>query len=178
MVRLFVAARPPERIRSQILALMQGIEGARWQDDDQLHLTLRFIGEVGLWVADEVVLALRKIRADQPNISLSGVGTFARRGRIDTLWAGIAQTGDLAALHRKIDHALVRIGLAPEGRTYKPHITIARFGKMAGDTGSFVRAHGDLVSPTFPIDTFHLFESTLGGSGAHYRMAESFTLGP
>ena len=66
---------------------MGGIAGARWQDDDQLHLTLRFIGEVDRHVATDVAAALGSVRHPPFELAVSGVGTFDRKGRIDTLWA-------------------------------------------------------------------------------------------
>src|SRR3546814_10296472 len=62
MHRLFVAIRPPPAIRVRLLGLMHGIAGARWQDDDQLHLTLRFVGEVDRPQADDLADALGHIR--------------------------------------------------------------------------------------------------------------------
>ena len=114
MHRLFVALRPPPAIRAQLAALMGGVPGARWQDDEQLHLTLRFIGEVERPLAEDVVAALGQVHAPAIAVSLSGVGQFVKRGRADALWAGVAPHDALAALHRKIDAALVRIGLPPE----------------------------------------------------------------
>lgn len=67
---------------------MGGISGARWQDDDQLHLTLRFIGKVDGRGADDLADALAGIRVAPFDIGLSGVGWFDRKGRIDALWAG------------------------------------------------------------------------------------------
>lgn len=176
MVRLFVAIRPPDTIRTQLLALMEGVDGARWQDEDQLHLTLRFIGEVEQRLAEDIVLALRRIQADPFQIALSGVGTFERKGRVNLLWAGVSPDAALAALSRKIDRALVTMGLPPESRAFKPHITLARFGKTTGNIGPFLAIHGGLSSPAFPIRSYHLYESTLGASGSHYTIAETFKL--
>jgi RNA 2',3'-cyclic 3'-phosphodiesterase len=176
MHRLFVAIRPPPHVRAHLTGMMGGIAGARWQDDAQLHLTLRFIGEVDGARAEDVLVALSRVRQRSFDIALEGISTFQRKRTIDTLWAGVAPADDLALLHRKIDHALVQVGLGPEGRSYKPHITLARFGKHGADVSAFAALHGGLKSAAFPIDDFHLFESTLGSQGAHYRIVESFPL--
>ena len=78
MHRLFVAVRPPEAIRALLLGAMGGISGARWQTDDQLHLTLRFIGEVDRHAAGDIVAALGGIRHPSLEIAISGLGTFER----------------------------------------------------------------------------------------------------
>lgn len=177
MHRLFVAARPPEPIRRQLLALMAGVGGARWQEDGQLHLTLRFIGEVDGRMADDTAEALTTVSHPPIHTAIAGIGTFERKGRIDVLWAGLAPADALAALHRKIDHALVRIGLAPEGRAFHPHITLARFSRNGGDVSHFAALHAGLASPVFRLDSFGLYESRLGSAGAQYEEVARYALG-
>ena len=116
MIRLFVGLRPPAPIRTQLRALMGGIPGARWQDDAQLHITLRFIGEVDERAAEDAALALSAVHWPPLEVALEGVGTFDSRGRINAVWAGIRPREGLAGLHRKIDQALVRAGQPPERR--------------------------------------------------------------
>lgn len=176
MPRLFVALRPPPAIRAQLLGLTGGAEGARWQDDDQLHLTLRFIGDVDARTADDVLATLNHVHGSPFAIALNGLGTFDRKGRMDALWAGVSPHGPLEALHQKIDHALVRMGLPPEGRAYLPHITLARFGRSGGIADAFLAANAGLTSAPFAVTHFALFESTLGSDGARYTLVERWPL--
>jgi 2'-5' RNA ligase len=169
MHRLFVALRPPADTRARLLALMEGVEGARWQDDDQLHLTLRFIGEVDRHRANDIADALASIRVAPFDIALSGAGMFDRRGIIDTLWIGATPREPLAALHRKIDRACVAAGLPPEGRAYLPHVTVARFGRFGGDVAPFLARHAGFSAPPFRVDGFTLYESRTGHAGATYE---------
>lgn len=171
MPRLFVAFRPPVSIRDTLIDLMEGVPGARWQDDDQLHLTLRYIGEVDVRTAEDVVLALRDVRAGVIDAAVAGVGRFERRGRADSLWARVVPREPLAALHKKIDHALVRLGLPPEGRAYLPHITLARLGRGAGPVEPFLAAHAGLTADLL-VDHIALFESVLGSGGSTYDEVE------
>lgn len=174
MHRLFVATRPPQEIRAALLTLMGGIMGARWQDDDQLHLTLRFVGEIDGRVADDLMDALRHVDFPPFEIALSGIGSFASKGHVDTLWAAVQPRLLLENLHRKIDRACGRVGLAPEGRAYLPHITLARLGRSAGSPASFLSRHAGLSSPMFTVDHFSLFESRLGHAGARYHEVERY----
>lgn len=174
MHRLFAAVRPPASQRTQLLAIMGGVTGARWQDDDQLHLTLRFIGEVDRHRANDIADALRAIRFAPFDADLSGIGTFDRKGVIDTLWAGVQPRDPLASLHRKIDRACVNAGLAAEERTYLPHITLARFGRTGGAVDNFLVNHSGLTSAPFGIDHFALFESHLGHARATYHLVERY----
>jgi 2'-5' RNA ligase len=176
MHRLFVAIRPPAPIRAQLLALMQGVKGARWQDDDQLHVTLRFIGEVDGAQADDVAAALGTVAGQAFSTAISGVGAFDSRGRVNALWAGVRPVEPLARLHRKIDNALVRAGLEPERRAYLPHVTLARFGRESGGVDAFLAEHSSLSSPPFHVGAFALFESHLSQHGPSYLAVEQFPL--
>ncbi|CAN5219532.1 RNA 2',3'-cyclic phosphodiesterase [soil metagenome] len=158
---------------------MRGVAAARWQDDDQLHLTVRYIGEVDRRMAEDIAVELGHVHADAVDVALSGVGAFDTRGRIDALWAGLAPHDSLAALHRKVDHALVRLGLPPEGRAYLPHVTLARLPRIAdpAEVERWRAAHAGLVSAPFRMEHLVLFESTLGSTGARYETIARWPLG-
>ncbi|MCR5870878.1 MULTISPECIES: RNA 2',3'-cyclic phosphodiesterase [unclassified Sphingomonas] len=176
MHRLFVALRPPPAIRDRLTDLMDGVEGARWQGDDQLHITLRYIGEVDRRTAEDVATALSAIRFDLPPLRLDGCGTFDTKGRPNALWAGVAPRDALATLHKKIDRAMIRIGLEPEHRAYVPHITLARLAGSAGPVDGFLARHAALTSPEFTVDHMALYESRLGHGGASYEPVERYAL--
>ena len=174
-MRLFIALTPPAAVRAQLLDTMEGIAFARWQDEEQLHVTLRFIGEVDSREAEDVAAAIAGIHAPVPSVRIAGVGRFA-----DTLWAGLAPHDPLAALHRKVDHACVRAGLEPERRAYLPHITLARFSRSAARDPAIDRwlaTHAGLATEPFPLRHIALYESTLGHGGARYEMLARWPLG-
>jgi 2'-5' RNA ligase len=174
MHRLFVAIRPPADIRARLLAAMGGIAGARWQDDSQLHLTLRFIGEVDRHRALDVHAALGAIHHPGFEIALEGIHGFDRKSEPRALWAGVAPHAPLKTLHDKIGQALARIGLEPERRAFLPHITLARLPRGAGAIGPFLAGAGGLSGPPFAVDAFALFESRLTAEGARYDRIESY----
>ena len=177
---LFVALRPPIAIRTLVSATMTGVDGARWQDDDNLHLTLRYIGEVGAAVGDDLVSAVSRIVAPAPTVSIAGVGRFATLGRTDTLWAAVSPTDALAALHRKVDRACVMAGLSPDGRAYRPHVTLARLPRAGHDPVQVERwlaRHAGLSSAPFAMSHLVLYESLLGPGGAVYDAIMRWPLG-
>ena len=181
MHRLFVALRPPPAIRARLAATMVGVPGARWQDDEQLHLTLRFVGTVERPVAEDLAAALAQLHAPAPTVALSGVGRFERRGQTDALWAGLAPAAPLAGLHRKVEQACARAGLPPERRAYLPHVTLARFGRGAvgGDAiARWLGNHAALASAPFALSHLTLFESHLGHDSARYEPVERWPLDP
>jgi RNA 2',3'-cyclic 3'-phosphodiesterase len=180
-MRLFAALRPPAAVREVLFDLMDGVPGARWQDDEQLHLTLRFIGEVERPQAEDLAAALAAIHAPAPTLRLSGVGTFDKRGRAHALWAGVTPREPLAALHRKVDAACVRAGLPPEHRAYLPHITLARLPASLGgapEVSRWVADHAGLASEPFTCTHLVLYESHLGRDGATYEPVVRWPLQP
>jgi 2'-5' RNA ligase len=176
MHRLFVAIRPPEDIRAPLIDLMEGVVGARWQSEDQLHLTLRFIGEVDGRLAEDIDTALQSVRHPRFGIALSGLGVFDRRGSPTALWAGVAPHEPLKALHKKIDQALVRAGVPPERRAYLPHITLARFGRGVGPLQPLLESAGTIGSAPFGVTEFRLYESRLLAAGAEYTPLACYSL--
>src|SRR3546814_14957806 len=131
MHRLFVALRPPPDIRALLIAAMGGVRAARWQNDEQLHLTLRFIGEVDRPIAEDVVAALGSVHAPPITAAIAGVGRFEKRGRTDAIWAGVAPGDALAALHAKVDRVFVRLGLAPRRPARPGELWVGKEGVRA-----------------------------------------------
>jgi 2'-5' RNA ligase len=177
MHRLFVAIRPPAPIRAILMAAMGGISGARWQTEDQLHLTLRFIGEVDRHRAGDIHAALGAIHQPAFQVTLNGIGAFDRRGQAEAVWAGVTPPEPLHVLHKKVDAALARIGVEPDQRAFLPHITLARLKRSSGPVGNLLEQSGGLASPPFTVDHFALFESDLTPGGAVYSMIERYPLG-
>ena len=176
MHRLFVAIRPPEPIRDVLIDAMDDSADFRWQEDEQLHLTLRFIGEVERPMANDLADALARIRAHPLEIQIAGVGRFEQRNS-GALWAGVEPRGPVAALAAKVERVCQAMGLKPEGRAFHPHITIARWkGRRRHEVKSYLERAGGLSSKPFRIDAFGLFESRLSRHGAHYEEVASYPL--
>jgi len=174
--RLFVGIRPPPPIRDMLIDRMEALDGARWQDDDQLHVTLRFVGEVDARQADDLVAALASVHGDPFPLSLAGIGHFERKGRAHTLWAGLGESEALRQLQSRVEMACRRVGLAPETRKFAPHITIARLNGGTAPVGPWISEHGDLASQPWIVDGFTLFESHLSAAGALYEPVRRYAL--
>lgn len=176
MHRLFVAIRPPEPVRATLLDLMEGVEGARWQHEDQLHLTLLFIGEVERPLAEDIAAALGTVRHPRFALSLNGLGTFERRRQPVTLWAGVTPHDELKPLQKKVAEACARAGADPDRRAYAPHITLARLGRSTGSIRPLIESAGGLTSEAFAVDEFRLYESDLTPQGAIHTVVERYPL--
>jgi RNA 2',3'-cyclic 3'-phosphodiesterase len=175
--RLFVAIRPPEHVRDLLIDAMDHSPEFRWQNDEQLHLTLRFIGEVERPVAHDIADALTGIRADRFELRINGVGRFEQRSA-GALWAGVEPKHPVAALAAKVERACATVGLEPEHRAFHPHITLARWkGRRTQEVGDYLDRKRGLRSDPFEVAAFILFESRLSRHGAHYEEAATYALG-
>ncbi|MCT2559096.1 RNA 2',3'-cyclic phosphodiesterase [Tsuneonella sp. YG55] len=178
MTRLFVALRPPPPVRAALLAAQGGVERARWQSDEQLHLTLRFVGEVDRRTAEDLVTALDGVSAPSFTLEVRGVGHFEKKGRASALWAAVAPNPALEVLERRVERACRAAGIAPETRRFIPHVTLARLGGGAVGAGDWLSANGSLVAPAWPVAAFRLYESRMGRGGSAYLPLAEWTLDP
>lgn len=171
MMRLFVGLELPAPVKAALLASMGGVAGARWQREDQLHLTLRFIGEVDRHQAHDVAAALGRVNIRAFAAELGAPGHFEHRGRIDTLWVGVRPAQPLAALARAVNAALAGVGMAPEPRAFVPHITLARGRGMIG-AAAWPLAPVPRIGWT--VAGLALFESRMGKDGSDYAVLASY----
>lgn len=177
MIRLFVAITLPEAIRLRLAGLCAGIPGARWVGEENLHLTLRFIGDVDNGVAEDVDAALTRIRAPAFDITLEGVGYFGKASQARILWAGIRKCGALSHLQAKVESAVTRSGLPPEERKFSPHVTLARLkGAQAGRLERFVAENAGFRAGPIAVDRFVLYSSFLSRAGAIHTPEADYPL--
>jgi 2'-5' RNA ligase len=176
MTRIFAAIELPLSVRQTLATLKMGIPGARWIEPAEMHLTLRFIGEVDGAAEDDVRMVLGGVSHAPFSVTLEGVGQFGDKAP-HTLFVGVQPSDPLLRLAAKIEQVLQRIGLPPETRRYTPHVTVARLknGSRAR-VGQFLAEHGLFRVGPIPVETFELFSSHLGRSGAHYRSESTYTL--
>ncbi len=178
MIRLFVGLALPDAVRGELAYLQAGLPGAKWVKAESLHLTLKFIGEVDRGVAEDIDTALGAIHTPSFSMVLSGLGCFESKGKVRALWARVSKSQELKRLQEKIESALVRAGLEPERRKFKPHITLARFknGTPAERIGMFLENNNTFQTDPFPIEHFTLFRSHLGGDGSVYEPLAEYPL--
>jgi RNA 2',3'-cyclic 3'-phosphodiesterase len=174
MLRLFVGIDLPPELKLKVSLMASGVPGARWVDPGNYHVSLRFIGEVDEGVASDIDAALAQIRAPRFQVALAGVGQFGMR----TLWVGVERNPALVHLHDKVESALSRLGLDPEGRRYSPHVTLARLkGPFDAKLESFLQEHALFRAEPFDVGHFSLIASYLTKSGAIYEDQADYALG-
>ncbi|HEX3429441.1 MAG TPA: RNA 2',3'-cyclic phosphodiesterase [Rhizomicrobium sp.] len=175
-MRLFVAIALPDAVASGLLALEGGIPGARWSAREQLHLTLRFIGEVDGRAAAAIDDALATIRSPRFGLELKGVGEFGGKNP-RALWAGLRDEAPVVHLQRKVESAIQRAGLAPEERKFSAHVTLARLrGSPRERIITFLSSHALYASDPFEVNCFILYSSLTTPNGSLYRAERSYRL--
>lgn len=167
--RLFVGIRPPSEIRHALLGIERGVDGARWQDDAQFHLTLRYVGKVQAHQAEDLAAALEKITFDPFELGLRSTGIFEKKGRANALWAGVDACPPLLRLQGKVERACVTAGLPPEERKFHPHITLARMNRDSSDLAPFLSRNASFASGPWLCEDFVLYESHLRAQGSLYE---------
>jgi 2'-5' RNA ligase len=176
-MRLFVALDLPWPLRENLARLGFGMPGVRWVPPENMHLTLRFIGEVPNWRAEEIDLALNAIKGRVFPLVLTGVGVFEKGGRVTALWAGIERSPQLEHLQTKIETALQRAGLEAERRRFTPHVTLARLDQPASEKITrFMQGNNLFRAEAFPVEHFTLFSSQLGKEGSVYTAENDYRL--
>ncbi|MBK8238099.1 MAG: RNA 2',3'-cyclic phosphodiesterase [Deltaproteobacteria bacterium] len=170
-MRVFVALELPAPVREHLALVGGGIPGARWEPAENLHLTLRFIGELEGAPLRELHDALAQVRCEPFPLTLAHVGCFPPRGQPRVLWIGVDEPAPVTELAQRIDRAVRSIGLPPDARKFAPHVTLARLHDAPQQRlAAFFAHHGLLRTATFDVDGFALHSSVLGHGGAHYRV--------
>lgn len=181
MARLFVAIDLPPSLRRELAALLPDLAGMRRVAEEQLHLTLRFIGEVDEKQAETVKLGLAtdpELAGGAFTLALAGVGAFPARGPARVLWVGVAPNPALLALAARVEACLAGLGVEPEPRPFSPHITLARLHQApAARVREFLAAQAQFRSAPFLVEEFRLYSSLLSAKGALHRVEECYRLG-
>lgn len=181
-MRLFTAVDLPDALRETLSDLQNGGSlPARWTDPEQFHVTLRFIGEVSDDQADRYAEVLSNVEVPAFRGVPYGLDVLPSRRSPRVLMLGLERTDPMLTLYRAVSDVLESrqpSGLEPEGRTYRPHVTIARLDDADPEAvQSFIRAHENRSYEPFEIDRFVLYESTLTPDGAIHDPVETYQLG-
>lgn len=175
--RLFVAIEVPDAVRQLLADQQKGLSGVRWTSPENLHLTVRFIGEAASAQASAIKTGLRSVCAERFSLLVAGLGFFDKRPQA-VVWAGVEKSAGLAELRRQVNEALENYaGLkAPDGG-FSPHITLGR-AKQADRKAlrAFTSTDGAALKAEFAVKSFTLFSSVLAPGGAVHTVEQRFPL--
>ena len=178
--RLFVAIDLPEQVKDAVAGIAgRELVGARRVPREQLHLTLRFIGDADETMFQAVKRALSGVKGRSFSLTLKEVGHFPPGRHPRVLWVGMEESAPLRELQQVVELALIGAGISPEERGFSPHITIARLKETppASVIALEEREHQFSAGP-FPVDEFYLYSSLLTRDGAVHKREATYQLAP
>ena len=176
MLRLFAALVLPFDIVEGLAAHQTGLD-LRWSPPENLHITLRFFGEVSEPAAEDVDGELGRLSAPAFDLSLAGAGAFGEGERLSAVWAGVADSPPLARLAQACEKAARRVGLKAETRVYHPHVTLAYLrGADPVALAGWIQANNLLRSPPFRAQRFGLYSSHATRHGSRYVLERDYRL--
>jgi len=176
--RIFVGLELPASCKTTLLSLDPQLTGLRWVVEEQLHLTLSFLGNVDTVAEDRLREALDQVRVPPFFLPLCGVGVFNVHGQPSVVWVGVGKGHPhLFLLHRRIQDATLHAGLEPDLKPFHPHVTVGRAKGISRQAlQPFIRQHAEADLGLFEVTGFGLYSSVLSPVGAihHLEMRQDF----
>lgn len=178
MPRLFTGLEIPSGARTELSLLRGGLSGARWIEPEDYHLTLRFIGDIGREIANEIADRLDDIHASPFEITLERLAVFGA-DRPRALIARALDAAPLMALQAEHERMMRRFGAPGDARKFTPHVTLARLrGVSAAAVGAYIETRGDMRPLTFRPERFVLYSSRDSTGGGPYRIEAAYPFAP
>lgn len=177
MPRLFAGLEIPPSISTQLSLQKGGLYGARWVDEANYHITLRFMGDVDYALANEIVFQMSQIQYPEFELSLRGFGAFGSK-KPHSLFAAVQNNADLALLHQELEHRMKKLGLRSDKHDYTPHVTLARLKKTTEpiDVANYLAMRGHFRTEEFTVPRFVLYSARDSVGGGPYVVEETFDL--
>ncbi len=184
-MRLFVAAELPASHRASLADVCESGRrgGVRWVPAENVHLTLKFLGDVDEELVPKIEEALAAVAAaaEPFALSLSGCGCFPNDRAPRVIWLGLAEGAEeAAAVAAAVDKALEALGFGREKRPFKPHLTIGRVKEPragAPATAQKIKSLGEYAVPAARLEAVALVKSTLTPEGSIYEELGRWRLG-
>lgn len=176
MYRLFAALPVPEELHDGLAGLQENLDGASWRPEENFHITLRFFGDLTHTTARDLDELLAMISCPPFELSLEGVGWFGRR-EPSAVWARVRESAELRSLSAQCERIARRMGLPPDRRPFKPHVTLAYLhGTPLEDVRRWVETHHAYRSGTFWAEGFHLYSSHTTRGPSRYVAEADYVL--
>lgn len=180
-MRLFAALEIPSGVRENLATLVGELRAVdsrpRWVRDENLHVTLKFMGETAVERLDALRDALATVRSSAPvTLQFHGLGFFPNEKRPRVFWAAMGASPNLPQLAKDIESALEKLGIPREQREFSPHLTLARFNdtRLSKELDAAIQERSGREFGSYTTLEFHLYQSKLKRSGAEYTRLFSF----
>jgi 2'-5' RNA ligase len=189
VIRAFIAISLSEEVHHGLEQVLHDLKGrlpggaVRWVSAKNIHLTIKFLGDVSVAGLEMLTTQLQTEAARHPafEFSVGGLGAFPSPRRPRVIWVGVEAPAELAGLQRGVETEMARLGYSPEERSFSPHLTVGRVTRNA-DPGE-LRSLSNLLEThkvgflgVTRVQAIHLFRSDLQPSGAVYTCLYSAPL--
>lgn len=180
-MRLFIGIKLSEQVRGKLCEICRDLKKSathmKWVKEDNVHLTLKFLGETDKRDQIKELLA-NKISATEFTLKFSGLGKFGIRDELRVLWAGIEPSDKLNSLFNEIESGLEPVGFQKDQRIFSPHITLGRnkYGKVQQDVINKIDMLSNHYFGEQEITSFQLMSSTLTLAGPIYKTLSNFII--
>lgn len=176
MPRLFTGLEIPAEVQESLSLLRGGLPGARWIDPENYHITLRFIGDIDDRMAHEIASMLDGMRRRSFEVRFSGLTSFGGR-KPRAIVAAVEPIQPLIELQAEQERLMQRLGLAPEGRKFTPHVTLARLRDSSShEVAEYLSARGPVFGSAFRVSRFVLFSARSSVGGGPYVVEADYPL--
>jgi 2'-5' RNA ligase len=176
MPRLFTAIEIPQATRVRLSLFRAPIAGAKWVQPEDMHITLRFAGDIDGHAADEFADLLADVSLPPFTVSIVGGGAFGGRDP-RVLWAGVTANPELDGLYRANERAARAAGIDPDPRDFRPHVTLARMRRARqSEVARFLAENGGLRMEPFLVTRFVLLSARPGSGGGPYALEAAYPL--
>lgn len=181
-MRSFIAIELPETLKKALAEFQQELEkcGAdvRWVRPDNIHLTLKFLGNIEEDKADIIAEKIKGTCKGQPGfeLAISGAGVFPGKRSPRVLWAGIVLNDNIMTLQEGIEEAMASLGFEREKRRFSPHLTLGRFRSSRGKQAVLDKmdAYTENIFGLMDVKSVLLMSSELSPGGAKYTKIAEF----
>lgn len=176
MPRLFAGLEIPADVSQTLSSLRGGLPGARWIDPENYHVTLRFVGDIDGITANELASLLFRVNRKPFEVQIQGLATFGGR-KPRSVVATVVPTRPLLELQAELERMVRRLGIDPERRTFRPHVTLARLRDCSDfDVAHYLSLRGYFPARAFTASRFVLFSSRESVGGGPYVVEDSYAL--
>jgi RNA 2',3'-cyclic 3'-phosphodiesterase len=176
MPRLFAGLEIPPHAGQVLARLQDGLFGARWIDPADFHITLRFIGDVGVQMANDIDSLLADVSRSPISVRLSGLGCFGG-DKPSSIYAQVEPSRALSELQAEVERLIRACGTGLDRRKFQPHVTLARLKHVSPlDVAQYLSERGYFPPQSFTVSRFVLFSSRAGVGGGPYMVETTYPL--
>lgn len=182
MIRTFIALEIPDDALIQIFDVIADklgeLRNIKWEPQEKLHFTLKFLGDTEKELIDTYVLAIERItnRYDSLDLCFNNFGVFRKENKPKIFWVGINENSKLNAMVSEIETKFSEFGFNKENRKFKPHLTLLRFRGYEDSEKILSLTEVNLPTINFKANKITFYESKLLPYTSVYRSIKSFNL--